>query len=214
MNLLNKTYVYALDPTGFILSLLYLVVLSGALVSIARMMKLSFSDKSIIGLFLYYYLFFIFTTLMPIVPNFPDTDLFSQIITANFYPETHTLGVRLFYYVTSPLRMLSFLKLEPFIVFQLFLFVFSLMIVWKSWQIVAEKNRIDSSTGASTFLLLCALYPSFLLFVPIPLREFWVLFGFSILFYAIVKKYYEEGSLLDAGLGYIVLGSMILLTAR
>ena len=214
MNLLNKTYVYALDPSGFMLSLFYLIILSGALVSIARRMELPFSDKSIVALYLYYYLFFLFTTMMPIVPNFPDTELFSQIITANFFPETHTIGVRLFYYITSPLRMLSFLKLEPFILFQLFIFLLSLMIVWKSWQIVTEKNGIDSSASANIFLLLSALYPSFLLFIPIPLREFWVLFGFSILVYGIIKKYYEESALIDAGLGYILLGSLILLTAR
>ena len=96
MELLNKSYIYALDPAGLILSLLYFVLLSGALATVAKKMKVPFSAKAIIALFLYYYLFFIFAAVVPIVPNFPDTGLFAGIITENYFPQHHGPGVRLY----------------------------------------------------------------------------------------------------------------------
>lgn len=214
MDLLNKSYIYALDPTGLILSLLYLVLLTGALAAIARRMKLPFSAKAIIALFLYYYLFFLFSTVVPIAPNFPDTGLFAGIITENYFPQHHGPGVKLFYYVTAPLRVLSLFKVELFILFQIFIFLLALMILWKSWEIVMQKNNLNPDSSATVFLVLAALYPSFLLFVPVPLREFWVLFGFSVMVYGLVRNYYEDKALFDVGLGFAVIGSLILLTAR
>ena len=214
MDLLNKSYIYALDPTGLILSLLYLVLLTGALAAIARRMKLPFSAKAIIALFLYYYLFFLFSAVVPIVPNFPDTGLFAGIITENYFPQHHGPGVKLFYYVTAPLRVLSLFKVELFILFQIFIFLLALMILWKSWEIVMQKNNLNPDSSATVFLVLAALYPSFLLFVPVPLREFWVLFGFSVMVYGLVRNYYEDKALFDVGLGFAVIGSLILLTAR
>ena len=88
------------------------------------------------------------------------------------------------------------------------------MIVWKSWEIVMRNNSLNPDSSATVFLVLAALYPSFLLFVPVPLREFWVLFGFSVMVYGLVRHYYEDRALFDVGLGYTIVGSLILLTAR
>jgi len=214
IDLSDKTYDYALSPEGFLLSLLYLFVLSGALITIAKKMKLPFSPKSIFTLYLYYYLFFIVATLISAVPNFPDTWLFSDMITSNYFPSEQAMGVKLFYFATYPLRVLALFKLEPFILIQIFLLILSLMILWKSWEIIMHKNGIRPDGSATVFLVLSALYPSFLLFIPIPLREFWSIFGFSILVYGIVRKYYASEALFDKGLGYMAAGSLILLTVR
>ena len=214
MQLLNKSYDYALTPEGFVLALIYIAILSGALVTINKKLDLPFSAKAIVSLYLYYYLFFIFSALMPVVPNFPDTWLFVQMITENYFPMDQGLGVKLFYYTTYPLRMLSMFKVETFILFQIFIFILSMMTIWKSWEIVLRKNAISTDTGANTFLILAALYPSFLLFIPAPFREFWVLFGFSVMIYGIIIKYYEDSRLFDYGLLYMAAGSFMLLTAR
>jgi len=214
MDLMNKTYGYALTPDGFLLSLLFLVFLSGALVALGKRMQLPFSAKALFGLYLYYYLFFIFAATIPTVPDFPDTWLFADIITENYFPDEQALGVKLFYFGTYPLRVLSFFKLEPFILLQIFLFIFSLMILWKSWEIVMQENRLEDHGISTIFLVLSLLYPSFLLFIPVPLREFWIIFGFSIMVYGIVRKYYRDTALFDIGLVYMIIGSLILLTAR
>ena len=214
LDLTNKAYHYALTPGGLLLSLLYLVILSGALVSIRKRMKLPFSSRAIFALFIYYYLFFILGTVFSKIPNFPDTWLFADIITDNYFPDDQAMGVKLFYFATYPLRVVALFKLEPFILIQIFFFILSMMILWKSWEIVMRDNGISSGSSASIFLLLAAFYPSFLLFIPIPLREFWILFGFSVLVYGIVRKYYLDQKLFDIGLAYMLIGSLILLTAR
>ena len=198
-----------LDPLGFLLLLLYMVILIGALIYISRRLKVGFSAKAISMFFIYYTLFFIVSTLLPFVPDLPDTELFALIITENYFPPHQSLGVRLFYGITYPLRFLSFFTLELFILLQIFIFMLSLMILWKSWQIVLKYNHQDIALGANLFLFLSAIYPSFLLYIPIPLREFFILFGFSVMIYGLVERYY-----LGSGLFYIFLGSLLLIFGR
>lgn len=206
---MDKSYFYALDIMGMVLSLGYIIVLIGILIQISRLLKVDFSNKSIAIFFIYYYLFFIFSTFMPFIPNLPDTALFSEMITEDFFPWYQSLGVRLFYVITYPIRVLSLFKLELFILFQIFIFMISLMILWKSWQIVLEKNNQDRNLGVNLFLFLAGVYPAFLLYIPIPLREFFILLGFSIMIYGLIEKYYN-----NTGVLYIVLGSILLLFGR
>jgi len=206
---MNKSYFSMLDPLGFLLLLLYMVLLIGALIYLSKRLKVGFSAKVISLFFIYYTLFFIVSTLLPFVPDLPDTELFASIITQNYFPPHQSLGVRLFYGITYPLRFLSLFRLELFILLQIFIFMLSLMILWKSWQIVLLENNQDIRLGGTLFLILSALYPSFLLYIPIPLREFFILFGFSIMIYGLVHRYY-----LGHGVLYILLGSLLLIFGR
>ena len=206
---MNKSYFYALDIVGMSLSIAYLVILIGALIYISKLLRVNFSKKSIAVFFIYYYLFFIFSTFMPFVADLPDTLLFSKMITENFFPWYQSLGVRLFYAITYPIRVLSLFRLELFILFQIFIFMISLMILWKSWQIVLKRNNQDKDLGTNLFLVLAGIYPAFLLYIPIPLREFFILLGFSIMIYGLIDKYYN-----NKGLFYIILGSLLLLFGR
>ncbi|MEA1880601.1 MAG: hypothetical protein U9N11_08155, partial [Campylobacterota bacterium] len=105
--------------------------------------------------------------------------------------------------------ILSLFKLEIFITFQIFSFLLAMMILWKSWQIVLEHNGYDKSYGMYIFLVLVLLYPAFLLYIPIPLREFFILLGFSILVYGLVNKYYT-----NKGSVTIILGAILLIMGR
>ncbi len=206
---MDKSYFPFLDPLGFSLLIFYMVILIGVLIYISNKMKTGFLPKAISAFFVYYTLFFIVSTLLPFVPNLPDTELFSKIITQNYFPPHQSLGVRLYYIISYPLRFLSLFKLELFILFQIFIFMLSLMVIWKSWQIVLRANSQDDTMGINLFLILSALYPSFLLYIPIPLREFFILFGFSIMVYGLVQRYYHY-----TGLFYIFLGSFLLIFGR
>jgi len=204
-----KSYSPMLDSVGFLLSPIYIFISIAILIYISRAIKVGFSSKSITILFIYYYLFFIFSSFSPLVPNLPDTSLFANIISENYFPPTQSLGVKLFYYVTYPIRVLSLFKLELFMVFQIFIFILSLMFLWKSWQIVLENNNKNRYMGVDIFLFLSAIYPSFLLYIPIPLREFFVLFGFSIMIYGLIERYYN-----NSGLIFILIGSIFLIFGR
>lgn len=206
---MNKSYLFAMDPYTIILSLVYLFVLSGILVQFNKHLKIEFPSRAVVALFIYYYLFFLIATFMPFVPDLPDTSLFSEMIVDNYFPDYQSLGVRLFYSITYPIRVLSMFKLEIFILFQILIFIIALMVLWKSWQIVLLKNGYDKHMGQKVYLLLSAIYPAFLLYIPIPLREFFILLGFSIMIYGIVDKYYNH-----KGISYILLGSLLLLFGR
>jgi len=204
-----KSYLPMLDSGGILLSILYIPILLGVLIYISKLLKVDFSVKVITCLFLYYYLFFIAGTFMPFIPNMPDSALFANVITDNFYPYYQSVGVKLFYIISYPIRILSFLKLEVFILFQISFFIISLMVIWKSWQIVLQNNHIEKGYGKNIFILLSIGYPAFILYMPTPLREFFVLFGFSILVYGIISKYYE-----NKGLIAIVIGTVLLTFVR
>ncbi|CAA6812569.1 MAG: Unknown protein [uncultured Sulfurovum sp.] len=206
---MDKSYIPMMDVWGVVLAPIYIIILTSVLIKINNSMKAGFSSRVIASLFLYYYLFFLVGTLNPLIPDFPDTRLFSLIISENYFPPDQSLGVRLFYYITYPFRIISLFKIELFILFQLFIFIISLMVLWKSWQIVLEKNNYSKSLGVHVFLTLTAVYPAFLLYMPIPLREFFILFGFSVMVYGLIDKYYNNN-----GLMYIVLGSILLLFGR
>ncbi len=206
---MDKSYFPMLDITGFFLAPFYIMFFIGVLSYISKSIKAGFSIKAITILFIYYYLFFIFTSFSSLVPNLPDTVLFADIITNNYFPPNQSLGVKLFYYATYPLRILSLFKLELFIVFEIFIFILSLIFLWKSWHIVLEKNGQDKNMGLNIFLILSAVYPSFLLYIPIPLREFFILFGFSIMIYGLIDRYYN-----NRGLIFILLGSLLLIFGR
>jgi hypothetical protein len=198
-----------LDPTGFLLSLVYMVLLIGILSYISKRLRVGFSTEMIGAFFVYYLLFFIVSTLLPFVPNLPDTSLFGEMITHNYFPPHQSLGVRLYHGITYPIRVLSLFRVEIFIVFQIFLFILSLMSLWASWQIVLRANGIDDSIGRELFLVLSAIYPSFLLYIPLPLREYFILFGFSIMIYGLIERYY-----LHRGLIPIFIGSFLLIFGR
>lgn len=204
-----KSYLPMLDSGGILLSILYIPILLAALIYISKLLKVDFPVKVITGLFLYYYLFFIAGTFVPFIPNMPDSALFANVITDNFYPYYQSVGVKLFYIIAYPIRILSFFKLEVFILFQISFFIISLMVIWKSWQIVLQNNHIEKGYGKNIFLFLSVAYPAFILYMPIPLREFFVLFGFSILVYGIISKYYE-----NKGLIAIVIGTILLTFVR
>ena len=206
---MNKSYFSMLDAVGFSLSIFYIVILIAALIYISKRLKVGVSAETLALFFLYYYLFFIFSTFMPLVPDLPDTELFGKIISENYFPPHQSLGVRLFYAITYPLRVLSLFKIEIFILFEIFIFTIALMILWKSWQIVLKYNNQDETIGVNFFFFLATIYPSFLLYIPIPLREFFILFGFSIMIYGIVKQYYLGG-----GIPMMLLGSVLLIFGR
>ena len=202
---MDKSYFPMLDSLGFILSPLYIFFFITILIYISKSIRVGFSSKSITVLFIYYYLFFIFGSFSSLVPNLPDTSLFADIISNNYFPPSQSLGVKLFYYATYPIRILSLFKVELFIIFQIFIFILSLMFIWKSWQIVLDKNGYERDMGLEIFLILTAIYPSFLLYIPTPLREFFVLFGFSIMIYGLIDRYYNNRGLIAISIGSIFL---------
>ncbi|MEA1880680.1 MAG: hypothetical protein U9N11_08560 [Campylobacterota bacterium] len=206
---MDKSYFEMLDPLGLGLALIYIFILSQVLLVVAKRLDVDISYRTIVSIFSYFFLIFLIGTFTDSVANLPDTRLFSTLIIENEIPARTSLGVKLFYYISYPIRVLSFFKLEVFIVFQIAILILSLMILWKSWQIVLIYNGQNKQLGINIFVWLSLVYPAFLLYIPVPLREFAILLGMSILTYGLVAKYYHEKSML-----FIILGSIIVMFVR
>ena len=206
---MHKFYTLSLEPWASVFVLVYIYLSIKLLIVVSKKYNVGFSASAIAGLVVYYYLVFIASSFLSWVPYFPDTRLFASLIVDGSIPEHMSLGVKLFYTITYPLRLLSFNTLELFMVFQIFIFILSLMILWKSWQIVLKQEGKASDYGLSLFLGLSAVYPAFLLYIPMVLREFVVLLGFSVMVYGFIKRYYENGGLLA-----IALGALLLIASR
>lgn len=156
------------------------------------------------------YLFFIgFILISPFIsflPTFPDTALFIEIIKLD--GATHSsLGVVLFQYVSTPLRILAGNGVFAFIVLQGILYFCAALILWRAWQIYCEEKII--ATGRfSVFIWMVTLYPSALLFITIPLREFLLIFAISLFMLGLAKNIRGHGIIL------ILVGAILAVTVR
>lgn len=206
---MTKAYFEYLDPLGFLLVPFYSVMYIFFLHKILNIQGLNLPRYYIIYLFIYYIALFFFTSFFSLIPNLPDTVLFAKIISENYYPDYQSLGVKIFYFVTYPIRVVSLFKVELFILFQIFIFITSLIFIWKSFELVLVRNGINKETGLKVFFILSFLYPSFLLYIAVPLREFLILFGFSVLILGVSRSYN-----LGKGGGLIIVGTVILILAR
>lgn len=139
-------------------------------------------------------------------PYFPDTQGFARLVEDADY-HSSSLGVQLYSIVILPLRWLSFHQLELYLITQQFLFAISIIMVWKAWVIHAGAMKYRPG-HYGVFMLLMVLYPSILMFISVPLREFFMVFGFSLFLYG-VAQYIHFGKM-----KWLVIGSVLTIFIR
>jgi hypothetical protein len=143
---------------------------------------------------------------LPWFPYFPDTQGFAMLVEGGNYIN-NALGIKLYYIVSSPLRWVSFEQLELYLITQQFLFVLSIILVWKSWLIHSDAcNYKPGRYGL--FVLLMILYPSILMFVTTPLREFLMVFGFSLFLYGTAQYLHMKR------IKWLIIGSLLTIFIR
>lgn len=204
-----KSYYEYINPLGFVFAIFFVLILLFPISWLRRKFKIQTKFYVFVFLLLFYTLFFLFTTYSSIVPNFPDTGLFAKIITENHFPP-YSIGAQLFYYISFPIRVISLFSVPSFILSQIFIFIITLMFLWNSFELTLKNNNIDAKTGENIFFVLSFFYPSFLLFIPIPLREFLLLFGFSMFFNGLIRNYYSY----DKKHLLLIIGSFLILFTR
>lgn len=139
-------------------------------------------------------------------PYFPDTQGFAMLIEDSEH-SSQSLGVKLYYVVSTPLRLLALNQIELYLVVQQFLFMISIILVWKSWTIHA--NASDYNPGRyGVFVLMMVLYPSIMMFVAVPLREFLMVFGFSLFLYGLTQYLHFQK------MTWLLLGSVLTIFIR
>ena len=141
-----------------------------------------------------------------LTPYYPDTSLFAEIV-ENGVHDSKSKGVILYYLIGLPFMFLSAFQLEVYLLFQQFIFILAMIFLWKSWLIHCIHQRIKSGLY-EIFVILAVLYPSTLLFITIPLREFFQIFGFSVFLYGLAL-YINKGQIT-----WMIFGAIITIFVR
>jgi|GEM_PF-5771428 len=153
-----------------------------------------YDQESVIHFGLAYLFFLGFILISPFIsllPTFPDTALFVEIIKLD--GATHpSLGVILYQYVSAPLRILAWNGVFAFLVLQGTLYLCAALILWRAWQLYCKEKSIVTGRF-SGFIWLVVVYPSALLFITIPLREFLLIFAISIFMLGLAKNINGNG---------------------
>ena len=118
-----------------------------------------------------------------LMPYLHDTDIFSYIVEEGVV-NVESRGVNLYYLISKPLVILSAYQIEVYLLFQQFIFILALLFIWKGWQIHCENLKIKTGLF-EVFVLLAVIYPSTILYITTPLREFIQILGFSIFLYGL-----------------------------
>ncbi|WDE13286.1 hypothetical protein [Thalassomonas haliotis] len=202
-----KPYADYFNWEGMLLAGLYALLLLFILWGISARLLNNQRERIItcIG-FIFLCLFSAFAACSSLFPYFPDTIMFAELVELN---ENHhqALGVILYFMVSLPLRLISFFQIEVYLVFQQFIFVLALLFLWQAWKIHSQQKNAYPGMY-EIFFLLALLYPSTLLFITIPLREFIQILGFCIFLYGLAKFIYFNK------LGWMVIGGVITLFVR
>ena len=101
------------------------------------------------------YLIFLSNYFFNYLPYYPDSRVFSEIITTNYFPEEKSIGVRQYYLFTYPIRLFSMFYLEIFIILTIALWFLKIR------STVAKPGKIFLSRILNTcFLKFFKLIPN------------------------------------------------------
>jgi len=118
-----------------------------------------------------------------LMPYLHDTDIFSYIVEEGDI-KVESRGVNLYYLISKPLVILSAYQIEVFLLFQQFIFILALLFLWKGWKIHCQNLKVNTGLF-EVFVCLAVVYPSTILYITTPLREFIQILGFSIFLYGL-----------------------------
>ncbi|MFW6017132.1 MAG: hypothetical protein ACOCRK_11895, partial [bacterium] len=137
---------------------------------------------------LIYLLILIIDIRLDIIPYFPDTDLYTNILRGNVeIAKTHSLGVRIgFKYLSTLFNYISAKIPLLYILFNMMLNQVGLMICWKAWMIYKEGDI--SIQEQRNYLIMAFVYPVSIIFSLVPLRESYMLFAFALFLLGVVQK--------------------------
>ncbi|MGM7605236.1 hypothetical protein ACS7D9_11500 [Proteus mirabilis] len=167
------------------------------LISIVKWATFSQISKNTLCLFLFLFLFRLlfsfYASFNPFIPNFGDTELFSDIISNNSFYEQQSLGVRLYYYFSYPLRILSGFNLICFLIFQTSIYYISMLVIWRAYLESNLLNKINNKNKVFIiFSLLVTLYPAALMYISVPLREYLLVFAMSFFLLGLTRFLYRN----------------------
>ena len=164
--------------------LLYNIIFCLLLVVYATIIKIT-DRQSIfltIGLFQFYFVFFILDSFFNFIPLSPDANLYTQVIenplTFELPSNASGLGVRTFQWYATFVSPLLAYSAAVYTLSFMALYCMSLLNIIQAWlHYTKQKNTIDFTR---LYLLGAYGFPAALFYVCAPLRESILIFGFSL----------------------------------
>ncbi|MDW2326718.1 MULTISPECIES: hypothetical protein [Vibrio] len=171
-------YVSVIDITSF----LWFCIFSLLIVKLTR----SFSERNQ----LYFLVFFLIHCILSLVfiyssplPEFSDTHTFAKLVKATEWNIVQSKGVEFWFYLSYLFRLASGFSLVSYLFLQVFFFYLSVIMMLLAFE--NFENNKASNRSVSIYILLVSLFPSVLLYIDQPLREAWLLLGFSLSLFSI-----------------------------
>lgn len=181
-----------LSPYGMIISGLQAFFLVFLIIYIYRK-EGKLAQIGYTALFIYMYLVFLLQHALSFGPLFPDAVLYFELISQPSFYSDSSISV---YIYSSFLNYLTIGGLIPFEVIMTLSIFFSVMavdLIWKSSIILySDKYLINEKRGLFIYLLTVSLYPAFVIFSTIPLREWASLLGFALLYRCLSLIYLKD----------------------
>lgn len=177
-------YVSIWDVTSIIWVLVFLLI-------ILKMTR-KFGEKNSIVFMLLFLMHCILSAafiLWSPLPEFSDTHTFAYLVKETEWNITQSRGVQFWFFLSYPFRLLSGFSLTAYIFLQIFLYFSSAIILLYAF-INLEGGALTRKT-VTIYAVLVSIFPSTFLYIDQPLREAWLIFGFSFSLYSfsLIKQY-------------------------
>lgn len=186
-----KTYFDSIEWYDYLIFLVYNGVFSYLLYRLGDVF-LGISKRAnlvLLAIFQFYFLLVIGDSLFNYLPFLPDTDLYSFMISTGQYPETSSENILALYYMTLFIGTICLNNPIIYVFFCIFLFIVSLMIFIRAWK---KANPSFSENGEFTAALLMLAWPASTVYMTAPLREAFIIFGFSLFVNGFMNFIYKQ----------------------
>lgn len=132
--------------------------------------------------------FFFAREIFSIPARFPDSSLYIDLIHGKSAPEDQSLGLRLYAVVTAPLKLISLGYYESYVTIQAFIYVVSIVYLRLAFNRFLVRKGLEKTPDDRVIYLLAALYPSTMMFIATPLREYLLILGVALIFYGLSRN--------------------------
>jgi hypothetical protein len=186
-----KTYFENIEWYDYLIFLVYNGVFSYLLYRLADVF-LNIGKKAalvFVILFQCYFVLVIGDSFFNYLPYLPDTDIYAFMIGSGQYPQTSSENIIALYYMTLIIAIICLNSPVIFIFFCMFLYIVSLMIFIRAWKVAFPQFNQQGELAAA---LLMFLLPSAAVYMTAPLREAFIIFGFSLFFNGFVNFIYKQ----------------------
>lgn len=186
---------------------IYLVVVFFILYYAMKTMLLE--DRKYNKIYLILLIIFNFTvllasTVVKLIPDFPDANMYSGIVRTGIMPPNQTMAVAVgFKYGSLIFRYLSFHNVLWYVAFNFLINQLGIILVWKAW--IKYKKGNVMLIQQRIYFILTAFYPMALLMGIVPFRGSYFLIFFAIFLYGAVSKWVINIPFVIGSLGMIIL---------